>query len=315
MNKIVLVVLGASLALTGCDKGVVSVSGGVEQGTETQSAQTVQRTKELSQAKQDAVYIEKKLFPVIAQASDGVTKGRADFKFSTEVLLMVVDHQRRFNGNYGLSRPLPEYLKIENAVGLTVGEYAIMESLQGRDTLGELELFATALAINIATSPVTGWVSGFNNDRALNEMRSYATVGMLSSEVMALVANELASRPVEREQLLGNAWLLIDKYRFNHSEFFSQYNASRLYTRDLTGSSPAPVHFSTSDGLDVSVGSGGVQIAQYGDEWFGAGKMDGKQYTARVSVSKGSSMKKGTTNETGTGSNQRQNAGAGVNAG
>lgn len=314
MNRIVLVVIGA-LSIAGCDNGGVGVSAGIEQGTGTKTTQTLQQSKELTQSKQDAVYIEKKLFPVIAQAARGITKANVGLGFSIEVLIELINHQASFHEDYTLSLALPDTLTLDNAVGFTREEYALIESLQGLDSLAEIELFTTALMINMATTPTGGWMSGFNATEANKEMLHYTTVGMISSEVMALVANELSRTPVSRQDLSGKALELMNKYSYTHADFFRVYFANRGFMRDLTGSNPAPVHFTTTDGLDVSVGSGGVQIAQYGDDWFGAGKMDGKLYTVRVSVSKGTGMTKGSSTETGISTDERQKAGASVNAG
>lgn len=316
MNKIVLVVIGA-LGLAGCDNGGVGVSAGIEQGTGTKTAQTLQQSKEITQAKQEAVYVERKLFPVIADAAKEITGSQSDLLFTGQVMRNLVMHLESFT-SYTERKPIPAELHptLKENTGLSMDQIDMLLTLKPLESKAEVEAFATAMIINLSTYPAVGWLAGFNSpDLARAEMSIYTSYGLIASEVMAKVAIELAAMPMtDQAQLKEQAVKLIKKHSVTGERITTELYKERGFTRDLANSAK-PVHFTTANGLDVSVSSSGIEITQFGDVWFGAGYVDGKQYTARVSVSRGSNMKKGSSTETGTATDERQKAGANVNAG
>lgn len=314
MNKFILTIL-ATLIVTGCDSGgVASVSAGADQSTNNTSNQSIRQTKELTQAKEQAVYVEKTLFPIIAGASRDIA-GIANIIFTNELLQRVLWHIDSFE-NYSVIKKTPDYLDMTIVDEDTIkGQRDMLIKLQGIDNKADMEAYATAMIINLSVFPANGWFTNATNPAAKNEMTIYMGAGLIASEVMAKVASEISASPVENENdLKDEIKRLINKYKFTGDEIRKILYQEASYTRDLANSIK-PVHFTADNGLDVSVSSIGIEISKYGAPWFGAGYLDGKKYSVRVSASKGASMKKGSTNEKGTGTTNKQSTGGKVNAG
>lgn len=205
----------------------------------------------------------------------------------------------------------------DNWQGANESQMALINQAALIETDEQARGMIAALMIGVATSPTNGWISGFDQEGAVAEMRLYTRYSLAASEVMGVVASQLSSVPaMQPQELTAKAKELI--YQHGHLAIEStirEEDNGRGFTRDLSGKHSAPIHFTTSDGLDVAVSGGGIQITRYGQPWFGAGYVEGKNYVTRVVVSRGANMKKGSTNETGTGTSEHQNGGASVNAG
>lgn len=139
------------------------------------------------------------------------------------------------------------------------------------------------------------WTSEAGKREAAQWSANMAGLALGTSRTMAPIARRLAEMPgATTGELRETAKRLLledaNHLREAFTEMASATNprASEV-SRNLTGSAPAPVHF-TMGALDYQHGPAGPLVTQYGTPLFGSGYIESERYTVEAITSSGQSM-------------------------
>lgn len=150
--------------------------------------------------------------------------------------------------------------------------------------------------------PTVGWPqprAPRRSDDGKRELRDWsanmAGLALGTSNTMAPIARHLANmagattlelRETAKKLLLRDANSLRETFTAAASKTASR---SGEVSRNLTGSAPAPIHFTLGE-LDYQHGPAGPQLTRYGTPLFGGGYIDSERYTVEAITSSGQSM-------------------------
>ena len=181
---------------------------------------------------------------------------------------------------------------------------------------------AAAAMIAQTAQPCVGWPVGGLGPKGQAEMASWARKASVQVAFANLVLTQISTAPALRDALadpdaarkaIVAAFLAIPSAQLDAAWQQAAQVAQGGVMLDMTGSGPAPVHY-TIGSSDFQAGPTGWKWSQAGVTWFGDGAISGKQVSLGLesAIDKSQSQTSGTGTSNGTSTEQGAGGTAGV---
>lgn len=327
-------IVAAVLTLSGCGEKGAGVGVTSAESSTTEQAGLIERVKSMLFDKSTTASIEIPVSPLILQAiSDyglqGEFAGGAALLFCPKSLMGGIAEVDGSLSDPGMGAKAYEAMfdvvqyRLDDDDKRTMA--AAIERLKHLDRV-EAQKLCLANLVDTAITPVMGWepargqVSQQDMFRRTAEM---AAVGVLATNYVATqIAGQIAKQVYSDPDAIKSMTLKIMDDLAKKGEIaaaFAQaakdWNAVKnTVSFDMTGSSPAKVHFIAGQ-YDFAGDGAGYKLSQSGTVWFGGGYLSGKKYDVGVVRTVSASMGKSSTTTDSQSGSATSGSDAGVSVG
>ena len=291
----------AALTLAGCDGGSspAGAGAGSSEGSSSTVSEATAREKALTLARQNGMAVELQLPGLIIEA----------------VQELRPRYQKQLNQHLdsivcGLGLEPEKKAEARQVIEKEIGEIIIPGMELGIFATGEQADFNAACLASIWAAsmlPMNGWPSADEGMAKWGATQLGIAVG--TSQGMAPIANSLSKMPgATVDELKAKARELLTLNANNLRQQLGE-TVRGIAARDgevsldLTGSGPAPIHFTLAE-MDYQRGANGSLVSRHGMSLYGNGYLEGARYTVEAVMSSGATM---TRNSTSTASADNTN--------
>ncbi|MDY0331132.1 MAG: hypothetical protein RBR52_11650 [Thiomonas sp.] len=326
--KLLPLAIGAAM-LSACHQGGVGVDSGASQKASTSAEQGLKSDRSIQQR---------------SAASAAVQMPAAAFIINTlsdwgESELATAPNARAHFWNLFCSLPLSkvslqDQAKMFQSMGASMQQTAIEMSKKHPDKAASLAAIAhlgetphpthqaAAQFIAMSATPLQGWPVGGLGAKGQAEMAKWGRWSAQNIAFSNLVLSQIAATPALRDALADPAaakkaiiaaFLSIPASQLEAAWAQAAQAAQGDLSLDMTGSGPAPIHF-TIGANDFQCGPIGWKWSQSGVPWFGEGRINGKTVMLGLdsAIDKSTAQTSTTGTTSGTSTDQSAGGAAGV---
>ena len=311
-------------ALSACHQGGVGVDSGASQKASTSSENSLQSQRGLSQGTAASASVQMPAAGLVVDAISSWGKSQLSADPSLQDRLWSMQMQSPHSGSLSFNAQM--LCAMQKAVDSSLANLPLPpdQAAKVHDVRPQPRCTHEAAAqfVGIAAQPMQGWPLGGFSTKEQAAMAKWArwsaqdvsfSNAILAQVVAAPPLRDALADPAAARAAITAAFLAIPSQQLEAAWSQAASATSGELQLDMTGHSPAPVHFLIGNS-DFQAGPEGWKWSQDGVPWSGAGRINGKVVTLGLdsSLDKSQSQTSGTGIGSGTGTEQGAGGSAGV---